>query len=462
MTRPSIPSSLITGLLLAVLCLVPATIAAGPGDRTIRLYNIHTKETLEVTYRKAGRLLPDAKKKIDWLLRDWRRDAPTEMDIRLIDLLWEIHRELGSRQPIHIISGYRSPKTNTMLRKTRGGQAKKSRHMTGEAADVHFPDIPLRELRYSALIREQGGVGYYPTSAIPFVHVDTGRVRAWPRLPRDELALLFPSGRTQHRPASGPPISRIDSLAARRNNANLAQRIAAFHDLRTSGRRPTLVAGLDALPNRAPSAATPKPAAEEWQTAALPPPPRDPMPKLIAAPRIADRPAPKAARPSEEDRRRLTELAALASEPPPALDAIPKRPAPPPVKDFATPPSLPNRDVSRFAFAASWVAAPEYDDEHPGELSYRPFPIRPYLTRTVNMVEPHLVRLTYRASAKVFALLEEADNHPALQIRPDMQVAEAIVRDEAKGRAIDTAEIASETRPDARLPSQRVGTTNWR
>ena len=82
--------------------------------------------------------------------------------------------------------------TNDMLRRTVGGQASESRHILGKAADVHFPDVPLKNLRYSALIRERGGVGYYPTSALPFVHVDTDRVRAWPRLPRYELALLFP------------------------------------------------------------------------------------------------------------------------------------------------------------------------------------------------------------------------------------------------------------------------------
>ena len=97
-----------------------------------------------------------------------------------------------------------------MLRKTVGGQASESRHILGKAADVHFPDIPIRQLRYSALIHERGGVGYYPTSAIPFVHIDTDRVRAWPRLPRTELALLFPSGRTQHIPDDGEPISKED------------------------------------------------------------------------------------------------------------------------------------------------------------------------------------------------------------------------------------------------------------
>ena len=141
------------------------------------------------------------------------------MDPDLIDLVWEIHNELGSAEPIHIISGYRSRGTNDMLRKTVGGQASQSRHILGKAMDVHFPDVPVKKLRYSALIRERGGVGYYPTSAIPFVHVDTDRVRAWPRLPRMELALLFPNGHTQHVPDDGGPITPEDVRRARAANS---------------------------------------------------------------------------------------------------------------------------------------------------------------------------------------------------------------------------------------------------
>ena len=157
------------------------------GQRTLSLYNIHNKETLTSVYKKDGKYVPEEMQKINWILRDWRKDEATTMAPELIDLLWEIHSELGSREPIHIISGYRSRGTNEMLRRTVGGQASESRHILGKAADVHFPDVPIRMLRYSALIREKGGVGYYPTSAIPFVHVDVDRVRAWPRLPRAEL-----------------------------------------------------------------------------------------------------------------------------------------------------------------------------------------------------------------------------------------------------------------------------------
>ena len=150
-------------------------------DRTISFYSVNTKETLTIQYMKDGKRIPEAMEKINWILRDWRKDEPTEMDPDLIDLVWEVHTELGSAEPIHIISGYRSRGTNDMLRRTVGGQASQSRHILGKAMDVHFPDVPVKKLRYSALIRERGGVGYYPTSATPFVHLDTDRVRAWPR-----------------------------------------------------------------------------------------------------------------------------------------------------------------------------------------------------------------------------------------------------------------------------------------
>jgi len=205
-------------------------------DRTIRLHNIHTKETAEILYKKDGAFLPEGLKRASWLLRDWRRGEATEMDPELIDLLWEMHAELQSAEPIHIISGFRSRATNDLLRRTVGGQASESRHILGKAADVFFPDVPLKRLRYSAMVRERGGVGYYPTSGMPFVHVDTGRVRTWPRLPRGELALLFPNGRTQHLPSDGGPITREDVQIARVTQQDLARQIAEFQAIR-AGRK---------------------------------------------------------------------------------------------------------------------------------------------------------------------------------------------------------------------------------
>ena len=228
-----------------MLLLGPSSLTAdATRDRTISLYSVNTKETLTVQYMKNGKHIPEAMQKINWILRDWRRDEPTEMDPDLIDLAWEVHTELGSAEPIHIISGYRSRATNDMLRRTVGGQASESRHILGKAMDVHFPDVPVKKLRYSALIRERGGVGYYPTSATPFVHLDTDRVRAWPRLPRAELALLFPNGRTQHQPSDGGPITPEDVRRARAGNSEVAQQIAEFQQQRAQPKAPIQVASL--------------------------------------------------------------------------------------------------------------------------------------------------------------------------------------------------------------------------
>lgn len=182
--------------------------------RTLSIYNIHTKETATATFKTNGRFDPEGLKKFNHVMRDWRRDQETRMDPALIDLIWEMHRELGSKEPVHLISGFRSPKTNEKLRHTVGGQARNSRHITGQAADIHFPDVPLKQMRYSAIIRERGGVGYYPASGKPFVHVDTGNVRHWPRLARTELAVLFPKGQSRHVPSDGRPISRDDARIA--------------------------------------------------------------------------------------------------------------------------------------------------------------------------------------------------------------------------------------------------------
>ncbi len=194
-------------------------------ERTLSMYNIHTKDTITVTFKRNGKYVPEALQALNHFMRDWRRDQEIKMDPELIDLIWELHEELGSKEPVHLICGYRSAGTNEMLRRTVGGQARHSRHITGQAADLTFPDVPLKQLRYSALIRQRGGVGYYPASGLPFVHVDTGNVRHWPRVPRMELAALFPSGHSLHVPADGRPLTPADyRIATARLEASGAER----------------------------------------------------------------------------------------------------------------------------------------------------------------------------------------------------------------------------------------------
>ncbi len=203
------------GLAFAVLAfLIPTAGVSFAENRTISMYNIHTKETINATFKRNGKFDAKALQKLNHFMRDWRRNQQIRMDPDLIDLIWELQQELGARAPVHLISGYRSRATNNMLRRTSGGQARRSRHITGQAADIMIPGIPLKQLRYSALMHQRGGVGYYPRSGLPFVHVDTGNVRYWPRMRRMELAMLFPRGHSLYIPSDGRPLKRGDYRVA--------------------------------------------------------------------------------------------------------------------------------------------------------------------------------------------------------------------------------------------------------
>ena len=182
--------------------------AAAQGDtRTLSFRHLHTKETITVTYKRNGRYDDAALKKLDWFMRDWRRDESVKMNPQLFDLLWETYREVGGQRPIEVICGYRAPGTNAMLRARSSGVAQNSNHVTGEAIDFVIPDVPLEKVREIGLRLQRGGVGFYPTSGSPFVHLDTGTVRHWPRMTHEQLAKVFPDGRTVHIPSDGQPLS---------------------------------------------------------------------------------------------------------------------------------------------------------------------------------------------------------------------------------------------------------------
>jgi uncharacterized protein YcbK (DUF882 family) len=198
---------------LATFCVLAGSIgfqqagAVNPDDtRTISLHHVHTNEDLTITFKRNGQYDEAALQKINWILRDWRKNQATTMDPHEIDLLWEVYRDVGAKGAIHIICGYRSPETNSMLRSRSKGVAKFSQHTLGKAIDFYIPGIPLDVLRSAAMKAQGGGVGYYPTSGSPFVHVDVGNVRAWPRMTREQLVRLFPDGRTVHLPADGKPL----------------------------------------------------------------------------------------------------------------------------------------------------------------------------------------------------------------------------------------------------------------
>jgi uncharacterized protein YcbK (DUF882 family) len=182
--------------------------ADAKGDtRTISLHHVHTHEDITVTFKRNGRYDEAALQKLNHFLRDWRKNEQISIDPHLIDLLWEVHREVGAKGPIHVICGYRSPETNAMLRARSNGVALFSHHMTGSAIDFSIPGVPIEEVRVAALRLQGGGVGYYPNSGSRFVHLDVGNVRHWPRMSREELVRVFPNQRTVHIPSDGQPLA---------------------------------------------------------------------------------------------------------------------------------------------------------------------------------------------------------------------------------------------------------------
>ncbi|HEY8580786.1 MAG TPA: DUF882 domain-containing protein, partial [Beijerinckiaceae bacterium] len=226
MGRSTLSACAAAALLVAVFPNSTQTAVANGDTRTINLVHAHTKETISATFRVNGAYDGATLKRLNWFLRDWRNDAMIEMDPRLFDVIWEAQRGAGSSQPIQVNSAYRSPETNSMLRRRSRGVAEHSQHMRGKAMDIHVFDVPISTLRETAMRMQRGGVGYYPGSG--FVHLDVGSVRAWPRMSYDQLARLFPDGKTVHLPSNGQPLARYEEaraeLAARGEGApTLAQ-----------------------------------------------------------------------------------------------------------------------------------------------------------------------------------------------------------------------------------------------
>jgi uncharacterized protein YcbK (DUF882 family) len=175
---------------------------------------VNTHEDLRVVFKKDGVYDQAALRKLDWFFRDWRMSEPTRMDPKVFDLLERVYAETGSGQPINVHCGYRSPRTNAMLRARTFGVARESQHIEGKAIDFHIPGVATSKVRAIALKLQGGGVGYYPTSRSPFVHIDVAEVRAWPRPTRQLLSSLFPDGKTVHIPADGRPLPHYDEAMA--------------------------------------------------------------------------------------------------------------------------------------------------------------------------------------------------------------------------------------------------------
>ena len=197
--------------LFAVVLMGLGGLLANPGaahaeSRTLNIEFVHTGERASITFKRNGRYDPKGLKQLNYILRDWRRNEPTKMDPRLFDLVWEVYRQSRAKGYIKVVSAYRSPATNAMLRSRSKGVAKESQHMRGTAMDFYIPGVPLKTLREIGVKMQAGGVGFYPNSGSPFVHMDVAGVRAWPRMNRQDLVRLFPDGKTVHIPSDGKPL----------------------------------------------------------------------------------------------------------------------------------------------------------------------------------------------------------------------------------------------------------------
>ncbi len=152
--------------------------SADANVRTLSLHHLHTDERINVAYRIGDHYQRSALKRLNHFLRDFRTGDEIAIDPQLFDLLHDVKRRLGHEDgTFEIVSGYRSPRTNNMLRRASSGVARQSLHMTGQAIDVRLAEMPTRNIRDAAVTLSRGGVGYYSRS--DFVHLDTGRARSW-------------------------------------------------------------------------------------------------------------------------------------------------------------------------------------------------------------------------------------------------------------------------------------------
>ena len=146
-------------------------------EKSLSLYNPHTKEHFKGIYWRNRKYIGDALKNINHVMRDFRAQDVKQIDTHLLDLLHGINVNLNSKKPFHVISGYRSPETNAKLRKRGKGAAKNSYHIQGKAVDIRLPGYRTSVLRRTAYKMKRGGVGYYPNRG--FVHIDVGPIRYW-------------------------------------------------------------------------------------------------------------------------------------------------------------------------------------------------------------------------------------------------------------------------------------------
>lgn len=216
---------------LALSVLLPSSTesAIANGDtRTLSLYHSHSGESIDATFRVNGAYDPAVLAKLNHFLRDWRNNDETKMDPRLFDVVWEVYRSAGANEPVVVVSAYRSPETNAMLRRRSHAVAEHSQHILGKAMDTTMPGMSMERVREIGMRLQRGGVGYYGSSN--FVHLDVGSVRYWPRMSYDQLARVFPDGKSVLMASNGRTLPRYEEA-----RAEIASRGGVAADAPTSG-----------------------------------------------------------------------------------------------------------------------------------------------------------------------------------------------------------------------------------
>ena len=414
--------------------------------RTISFHHIHTDEELTVTYKVNGRYDDEALRKIDNLLRDWRESKAIRMDPHLIDLLWEVHREVGAKEAIWIVCGFRSPETNAMLRRRSSGVAQFSQHMLGKAIDFYIPGVSLEQLREAGLRAQRGGVGFYPTSGAPFVHMDTGSVRHWPRMPEAQLASVLSKGQLGSASGSdGSQRSRMPGLLARLFGVGRDE----AQDAATAAASPPVKAVANARKPAVPESRPEKPAtvvaeSRVEKVAIVPFPPAKPA---KAADQFASAAVKPVAKPTQ-----TSEAASAASEPAPAPagyevasaiskpesaprtasvlarahvsanDVINERgywqglpsaePADAPQVARAAPPATPRRAIASAA-ATPWPLTDRRDSEPMSALAYAAQPT-PIAAARALPAEPGASRVALAALPETTIAVKRSDDYPSV------------------------------------------------
>jgi uncharacterized protein YcbK (DUF882 family) len=410
--------------------------AVANGDtRTISFHHIHLKEDTTITFKVNGKYDQAALKKVSHALRDWRTGNPTDMDPHLIDALWEVYRETGAKEPIHVIGGYRSPATNAMLRRRSSGVAKFSQHMLGKALDFYIPDVELESIRDAGLRLQRGGVGFYPSSGAPFIHMDVGSVRHWPRVPDAQLARIM----------SKTPTTRLASNSPAAKSKTKAPVVVAARNVRDEDEDAEVVVTRPAQRGRVTASVAPQQPQPEVVAAAVP------MPKSRPG-AITAEPAPSGFNLASASSQPVRLPARQESRQPESRQAAPEA-APSGGFNLASASSTQVPAPTRPAQAASLISANDIINERGYWQGLVETPARPVPPADIPEARPAAVAetpITGSVAAGSLAPWPMPDRAPA---RDAMAYASPSVPVESRPGQ------ASKARVVAKLPSQRDGTT---